>query len=200
MAAKSPPSTISMRAATPGSCGERWRSPSTYPSNLRNIAIWNYWTNAEWAVEIGVGGTRICKLWPKRSDGYGSIPLGPERTSIGLVIPADYYKEKGQKTEEIYYEALKADGIVSRLTRNARPEPKVHTTRDWSFVADRLAGENWFLVGESAGFADPILSAGMSLSMSGARKIAYAILEIEQKRTGTANGCAISTHSTIAPT
>ena len=31
----------------------------TSPTNLRNIAIWDYWQNAEWAESIGTGGTRI---------------------------------------------------------------------------------------------------------------------------------------------
>ena len=29
------------------------------PTRLRNIAIWSYWQNAEWATSIGVGGTRV---------------------------------------------------------------------------------------------------------------------------------------------
>ena len=33
--------------------------PVEYPTNLQNIAVWDYWRNAEWAEEIGVGGTRI---------------------------------------------------------------------------------------------------------------------------------------------
>jgi hypothetical protein len=43
-----------------------------------------------------------------------------------------------------------------------------------------LAGENWFLIGESAGFADPILSAGMTLAHTGARECAYTILELDR--------------------
>jgi len=67
-----------------------------YPSTLKNIAIYDYWQNADWAVEIGVGGTRIQVL----SLGYGwiwFIPIGPTRTSIGLVIPVDYFKSSGKK-------------------------------------------------------------------------------------------------------
>src|SRR5690349_14340026 len=29
------------------------------PSHLKNVAFWDYWQNADWAVEIGTGGTRI---------------------------------------------------------------------------------------------------------------------------------------------
>jgi flavin-dependent dehydrogenase len=148
-------------------------------SNLQNIAIWNYWTNAEWAVKIGVGGTRI-QVLAQDIGWLWFIPLGATRTSIGLVIPAQYYKDQKKRPEEIYYEALKADKIVSKLTENATAEEKVYTTKDWSYVAQRLTGENWFLAGECAGFADPILSAGMSLAHAGAREIAYAILAMER--------------------
>lgn len=148
------------------------------PTSLQNIAIWDYWQNAEWAVNIGVGGTRVQVL----SLGYGwiwFIPLGPTRTSIGLVVPAAYYKASGKKPEELYRRAIESDPVVSRLLRNAASEEKLSTTRDWSFLAQRLAGENWWLAGESAGFADPILAAGMTLAHLGARDVAYAILAEE---------------------
>jgi len=151
-----------------------------YPSTLQNIAIWDYWRNAEWAVNIGIGGTRIQVL----SLSYGwlwFIPLGPDRTSLGLVIPAKYYKDSGKRPEELYREAVESDPIVSQLLKNATSENRLTTTKDWSFVSERLTGKNWFLVGESAGFADPILSAGMTLAHSGARDVAYTILALDRK-------------------
>jgi flavin-dependent dehydrogenase len=145
------------------------------PTSLQNIAIWDYWKNADWAVKIGVGGTRIQIL----SLGYGwiwFIPLGPTRTSIGLVVPAAYYKSSGKRPEQLYHEAIESDPVVARLLKNASSEGKLTTTKDWSFLSERLSGENWWLAGESAGFADPILSAGMTLAHLGARDVAYAIL------------------------
>jgi len=153
---------------------------TTCPTLLQNIAIWEYWQNADWAVSIGIDGTRIHVL----SLPYGwlwFIPLGPTRTSIGLVVPARYYKEQGKRPEELYMEAVQSDPVVSRLISHATREDRLTTTKDWSFLADRLAGENWFLAGESAGFADPILSAGMTLAHVGARDVAYAILAMERK-------------------
>lgn len=150
------------------------------PTTLQNIAIWEYWRNAEWAVSLGIGGTRIQVL----SLPYGwlwFIPVGPDRTSLGLVVPASYYKESGKKPAELYREAVTSDPIVSHLLRNATSEGQVLTTNDWSFVSERLTGENWFLVGECAGFADPILSAGLSLTHIGARDVAYAILALDRK-------------------
>ena len=147
------------------------------PTSLRNIAIWDYWRNASWAEEIGVGGTRVQVL----SLGYGwiwFIPLGPDRTSVGLIVPAAYYKETGKRPAQLYAEALAEEPRVRELMQGATSEGKLATTNDWSFVADRLAGENWFLAGDACGFADPILAAGMTLAHAGGRDVAYTILEL----------------------
>ncbi|CAN5692637.1 hypothetical protein BH11ARM2_BH11ARM2_18780 [soil metagenome] len=149
------------------------------PSSLQNVAFWDYWENAEWAVHIGVGGTQVQVL----SLGYGwiwFIPLGPTRTSIGLIVPVEYYKRSGLSPNDIYHKAIQEEPRVRALIANATPEGEVHRTRDWSFVAKRMAGENWFLAGESCGFADPILAAGMTLAHVGAQEVAYTILELDR--------------------
>jgi flavin-dependent dehydrogenase len=149
------------------------------PTLLRNIAIWDYWQNAEWAEKIGVGGTYVYVM----SIGYGwiwFIPLGPTRTSIGFITSAEHYKNSGKTTEETYLEAISKEPLISSLTKNAKREDRLEATKDWSFVADRLFGENWFLAGDACGFADPILAAGLTLAQMGARRVAYSILEIEK--------------------
>jgi flavin-dependent dehydrogenase len=149
------------------------------PSNLKNIAIWDYWQNAEWAVNIGVGGTRVQVM----SLGYGwiwFIPLSPTRTSIGFICPAEYYKQSGLRPEELLLKAIEEEPRIRELTKSATREGKLSTTKDWSFIAERMAGENWFIIGEAAGFADPILAAGMSLAHSSAREAAYSILEADR--------------------
>jgi flavin-dependent dehydrogenase len=146
---------------------------------LQNIAIWDYWTDAEWAVSIGIGGTRVQVL----SIDFGwiwFIPLSPTRTSIGLIVPAAFYKECGLSPEELYETALRSDSLVLPLIKNAEPEGNLKTTKDWSFIAEKMVGENWFLAGESAGFADPILAAGLTISQAAAREAAYTIIALEE--------------------
>jgi hypothetical protein len=149
------------------------------PTSLQNIAIWDYWQNADWAEEIGVGGTRVQVM----SVGYGwiwFIPLGPNRTSVGLVVPASYYRTSGLRPADLYAKALAEEERISALMKNAVSEEKLQTTKDWSFVAERHSGENWLLVGESSGFADPILAAGMNIAQAAAREAAFTILELER--------------------
>ncbi len=153
--------------------------PTDSPTTLRNIAIWDYWQNADWAVEIGVGGTRIQIM----SLGWGwlwFIPMGPTRTSLGLVVPAEYYKQTGLRPAELYAKAIAEEPRISELLKNATSENKLESTKDWSFLAKRHYGANWFLVGECAGFADPILSAGVTMAQVSARQLAYTIAEIER--------------------
>ncbi|MFU8829312.1 MAG: NAD(P)/FAD-dependent oxidoreductase, partial [Phycisphaerales bacterium] len=152
---------------------------SDVPMELRNIAVWDYWEDAEWAVEIGVGGTRV----QVRSLPYGwiwFIPLGPTRTSIGLICPSEHYKKTGLSPAELYKQAISEQPDIRKLTANATSRGMVESCKDWSHLANKLVGENWFLAGESAGFADPILAAGMSLAHSSAREVAYSILELER--------------------
>ncbi len=149
-----------------------------YPGNIKNVAFWDYWDNAEWAVSIGTGGTRVFVL----SIGCGwiwFIPIRPNRVSIGFICPADYYKSCGKTPEELYAWAVEQDPLVVHHTRNATREGETRSTKDWSFLSKRMVGENWFLVGEAAGFADPILAGGLMLTHAGARELAYVIAALE---------------------
>jgi hypothetical protein len=165
-----------------GHCGLLRRAmnvPVDCPTRLKNIAFWDYWENAEWAVSIGTGGTLVQVL----SLGHGwiwFIPLGPTRTSIGFICPAAYFKQSGKPPEQVYAEAVRAEPRVMQLTAGAVREGRLRTTSDWSFLAERTAGSNWFLVGESAGFADPVLSAGLTLAHNAGREAAYTILELDR--------------------
>jgi flavin-dependent dehydrogenase len=149
------------------------------PSTLRNIAVWDYWQDAQWAVTLGTGGTRIQVM----SIGYGwlwFIPITETRTSLGLVCPADYYKKSGYSPEELYLKAIDDEPRIRHLVRNARREGNFGSTKDWSFVAERMTGENWMLIGEALGFADPILSAGLSLASVSAKQAAFTMLELDR--------------------
>jgi flavin-dependent dehydrogenase len=147
------------------------------PTKLQNIAFWDYWENAEWATRYPGGATRVLVL----SIGSGwiwFIPLGVTRTSIGFVCPRDFYRDCSKKPEEIYLWALQQESIIRRLTATASRSGTVRATRDWSFVAERAAGDNWLLVGEAAGFADPILAAGMTLAQTSGREAAYTLIAL----------------------
>lgn len=151
---------------------------SDVAQTLRNIAIWQYWEGVPWAVAIG-NATRV----QVRSIGFGwlwYIPISQTRASCGLVCPADYYKQRGLSPQAIYAEALAKEPRIANMLAQGTPSGPIHSAKDWSQLSERLQGENWWLCGETAGFADPILAAGMTLAHQSARDLACTILELRR--------------------
>ncbi len=153
--------------------------PVDSPTQLQNVAFWDYWRGAKWPERIGGEGTRV-QVISVRNGWLWFIPIGPDRTSVGLVTSKEHFKSTQKTAVELYREAVASSSRISGFLANATSEDLFSTTKDWSFVAERMHGPNWMLVGESAGFADPILAAGLTITHAGAREAAYTILEIER--------------------
>ena len=149
------------------------------PTALQNIAIWDYWRGARWPERIGGEGTRV-QVISVRNGWLWFIPIGTDRTSVGLVTSREHFKASGKMPALLYKEALAESSRISGFLDGASAEGPLQTTKDWSFVAERMHGPNWMLVGESSGFADPILAAGLTITQAGAREAAFTILEIER--------------------
>jgi flavin-dependent dehydrogenase len=148
------------------------------PTALQNVAFWNYWDDARVLEDrFGHGVTRVqIRSLPNGWIWY--IPLSLSRVSVGFVCPAGYYKRRGLRPAQIYEEALGRESGISALLRDATPDGNVRAITDWSFLSRRAAGENWLLCGESLGFADPILAAGLTLTHACGRHCAYTLLEL----------------------
>jgi flavin-dependent dehydrogenase len=148
----------------------------TEPTSLKNIAIWQYWTRDEWQTMdgVGVGGIRV-RIFSLGSGWIWFIPLAPNRVSVGFVTHAEHYKKSGLTPQQLYEKAVAEEPHCAALLKGAAKDSEIWTTKDWSFLSTKLTGENWMLVGESAGFADPILAGGMTLAMVGAKEAGYIL-------------------------
>jgi len=150
------------------------------PTQLRNIAFWGCWNKPGLNSRLFERKTIRVLI---RSLPYGwlwFIALSDDRSSVGLVCPADYYKQTQKRPEELYHQAVQEEKDIAALLHDAKLCNRVQATTDWSFVADRAYGENWFLCGESLGFADPILAAGLTLTHTCARHLAYTLLALDK--------------------
>lgn len=149
------------------------------PTLLRNVAFWDYWNapglNAKLlekeAVRIMIRSLPYGWVW--------CIALSNDRTSAGLVCNAEYYKKCGRKPEDLFNESIRMEPSVWNLLKDGTRENKMTSTTDWSYISEEVCGSNWFLVGECLGFADPILSAGLTLTHTCAQHCASTILELE---------------------
>jgi flavin-dependent dehydrogenase len=114
--------------------------------------------------------TRLDHGWSWR------IPL-PGRVSLGMVIGAEHLPKFGATKEERYDNLLLGDSRLRSVAGDARRVSPVMEYVNYQLVSSRVVGGNWALVGDSAGFIDPVFSSGLFLGMQGAFLLAEAILE-----------------------
>ena len=139
---------------------------------LNNIAIWSYFRDAGRLPEPASGYTLSaaspdCWIW--------YIPLHDGRTSVGVVSGVEVFRDEHSGLEQFYSRRLHGSPIVSALLSRATRSEKVQSARDWSYRCERLAGPGWMLIGDAAGFVDPILSTGCGLALQGALAAARAL-------------------------
>ena len=115
-----------------------------------------------------VHSTRLDHGWSWR------IPL-PGRVSIGLVIPAEHMMKFGATKEERYDNALKQDSVLSKVTKQSKRITPVVEYSNYQLVSERIVGDGWALVGDTAGFIDPVFSSGLLIGMTGGFLLAEAI-------------------------
>ena len=152
--------------------------PVDAPTVLRNVAFWNYWSRPGLNLPLLEKSTVRVLI---RSISFGwlwYIALSDDRTSVGLVCHADYFKSSEKRPAELYAQAIAEEPQIAKLLDGAETQNPVATTTDWSFVTTASCGPNWFLVGEALGFADPILAAGLTLTHTSAEHCACTILEL----------------------
>ena len=104
------------------------------------------------------------------------IPL-PGRVSLGMVIGAEHLPKFGATKEERYDRLLKQDSGLRVVAGDARRLTPVMEYTNYQLVSERVVGDGWALVGDTAGFIDPVFSSGLFLGMQGAYLLADAIRE-----------------------
>ena len=101
------------------------------------------------------------------------IPIGPDRTSVGVVT-----RDRSRMDEARFDSILASSGLpLDNATPVLHEGGRLRFARDWSFTHTRLVGDGWMLVGDAAGFVDPILSGGVDFAVRGGCQAALALLQ-----------------------
>ena len=102
------------------------------------------------------------------------IPL-PGRVSIGMVAPAEFVARQGNTAEEQFDRLAAKDPALRPVLKGSRRLSPVLEFTNYQLVSDRMVGEGWALVGDTAGFVDPVFSSGLFIGMQGAMALASAL-------------------------
>lgn len=149
--------------------------------DLKKIAFFAHYRNvAPSATGRNAGNTVIVIL---KNAWVWMIPISEELTSVGMVVDRDEYQRCGLTPEALLDRTLRNAPYVEQRMREAEATTKVMARKDFSFRMKDLAGPNFALVGDAAGFIDPIFSTGVFMAMKSGEMAADAIAQ--RLRTGS---------------
>ncbi|HEX3728214.1 MAG TPA: NAD(P)/FAD-dependent oxidoreductase [Opitutaceae bacterium] len=132
------------------------------PRLEKKIAIYSHFTGIPRLPGEAAGHTiavRLDRGW------FWFIPIDAERTSAGLVAPISALRGAENNPEEAFRQAVAGSSRLREFFAAARPAMPFRVTSDYSYFRKDLADERLLLVGDAAGFFDPIFSSGVYMSM-----------------------------------
>ena len=109
---------------------------------------------------------------------FWMIPLTETRTSIGVVMDTSTFRAVKLGPERALEEFIAEQPLMVERMQNAVRVSQVYSAGDYSYRNKRLTGERWLMVGDAAGFIDPVFSSGVFLAIMSAEKAADTLEEV----------------------
>jgi FADH2-dependent halogenase len=148
--------------------GSHFKLKETYP-HLRKISIFAHYEGVE--LEEG-RDANLTRQLRSADRWFWWIPLSDERSSIGVVLDADLYRQCRKSPEEFLEESLAEQPFLARRMTHARRVTPAYASADFSYRVTKLTGDRWILAGDAAGFIDPVFSSGVFLAFLAAETAA----------------------------
>jgi flavin-dependent dehydrogenase len=104
------------------------------------------------------------------------IPL-PGKVSLGVVIDPKHLEKYGADVQSQYDGYIAEEPSLKRYTEGAKRLTPVVKYQNYQLISTRMHGPGWAMVGDAAGFIDPIFSTGLYLGMKGAFELFHALHE-----------------------
>ena len=154
--------------------GRQFKIKTTY-DHLQKLSIFAHYDGV-WRAE-GIDGT-LTLLIRGIDRWFWVIPLTTARTSIGVVLDKEVFRQSKLPAEDFLEHALVEQPIIAQRMTNARRASEVYVEADFSYRSARLQGDRWLLAGDAAGFIDPIFSSGVFLAVFGGEQCADVLNEV----------------------
>ena len=117
---------------------------------LNKGAVWTYWEGAYRDTGRDEGATVVLQL-DNRIGWFWYIPLHNNRVSVGVVAPFDYIFKGRSDHEQTYNEELEHCPAVKKRIEGAKRATGFFATRDYSYRAEKVAGDGWVMIGDGVG-------------------------------------------------
>jgi len=143
--------------------------------HLRKIAIFAHYRDVEPGADGDEAGNIVIVVI--RDSWFWMIPLGGGLHSVGIVVNQDAVGASGEEPAATFQRLIETTPYVAGRMSASSLASEVRVRKDFSFEMERIWGENFALVGDAAGFIDPIFSTGVLIAMKSAELVADAVEE-----------------------
>lgn len=140
------------------------------------VAIFNHWTG-----DIGITNTfddlnfKLC-VHKNKADWAWFLPIEKDVVSLGIVLSPHTLKDRNMDIESFFYAHAEGLPYISEfLKKPLRTIDKFRCIKNYSYRSKHYFGKRWALVGDSAGFIDPVFSTGLQISFNSAFKLAEIV-------------------------
>ncbi|HSP33065.1 MAG TPA: NAD(P)/FAD-dependent oxidoreductase [Thermoanaerobaculia bacterium] len=142
--------------------------------SLKKVAFFAHYRGVRKLEGRDAGNTVIAIL---SNAWFWLIPVTADVMSVGLVVDRDHARNCGLDPEQLLTRTIEATPWVAERMRGAERITQVYARRDFSYLMRRMCGPNYALIGDAAGFLDPIFSTGVFMAMKSADIASAAVGE-----------------------
>jgi len=149
-----------------GVAGTQLKMEKLPTRNRRMVAVYGHFSGVRRNSGEAAGHTVIVRF---KEGWFWFIPISPEKTSVGAVIPPELLRDLGADMEKCFQHCVEANPDVKARMARAESLQPLRATADYSWRFRSFAQGRMILAGDAAGFVDPIFSSGVMLAMKSGR-------------------------------
>ncbi len=145
----------------------------------KQLALWGHVRGA--LQDTGERSNNTLIFYQKKNHWSWFIPLDEKIVSIGIIVPADYFKQQKESPRDFFAREMGAINTdLSRRVRDVEILGEIHTVSNYSYHIKDFTGKAYLCVGDAHRFIDPVLSFGVHVALHEALKAAEVIEEYLQ--------------------
>lgn len=156
--------------------GSRFKVKKTY-DHLQKFSVFAHYENIDRLPEKDATLIRMVRGLDRW---FWMIPLTETRTSIGVVMDTKAFRGTKLSPEAALEKFIAEQPLMAERMKTAVRVSPVYSATDYSYRNLQLTGDRWLMVGDAAGFIDPVFSSGVFLALMSAEKAADTLEEVLQ--------------------
>lgn len=133
-------------------------------SGLNKAAIWTYFRGGHRGEGIDAGETTVFMI--PQQGWFWYIPLPDDTVSVGVVADPQYLFRSSKQFDEIFLAEVEECAGLSEWLVGATQSGPTKGLRRLAYLNQQVVGDGWVMVGDAAGFLDPIYSSGLYLALA----------------------------------